>query len=234
MPERVCLRCQATFAIRPSRAESGRGKYCSRACAYPARVQATCAQCGASYSRKPSRFYGQVSAFCSRACMGANSQITLGQRLAENVDRSGGEGTCWPWTGWRNFQGYGRFQHRDRWYAAHRVAWEVASGRSVPDGLVVRHVVCDNPPCCNPAHLTPGTRQDNANDAIRAGRVPRGEHSAGHVLTEAIVRHVRCRHSKGEPASQIANALGFSTRTISAVTAGQTWKHVRIDAHGDS
>jgi HNH endonuclease len=51
----------------------------------------------------------------------------------------------------------------------HRLAWEIANRRLVPAGAVVRHS-CDNPPCCNPTHLSVGSNADNTMDSIRRGR----------------------------------------------------------------
>lgn len=78
---------------------------------------------------------------------------------------------CWEWRGTRNEIGYGlmnlvRKGHSDT--RVHRLMFErfVAP---IPEGLVVRHK-CDNPPCCNPAHLELGTQADNVNDMKVRGR----------------------------------------------------------------
>jgi hypothetical protein len=51
---------------------------------------------------------------------------------------------------------------------SHRAAWKLTHG-PIPDGLQVLHR-CDNPPCCNPAHLFLGTQQDNIADMHKKGR----------------------------------------------------------------
>ncbi len=75
---------------------------------------------------------------------------------------------CWEFDGGRTEAGYGTVGTGRRYYV-HRVVYEHHHG-AIPDGMVVRHA-CDNPPCCNPAHLSIGTQQDNAQDASRRGRV---------------------------------------------------------------
>ena len=86
-----------------------------------------------------------------------------------HVDR-GHPMDCWPWKGkkrWTN--GYGSAERPDGSVAgAHRVAFEVSGGMLIP-GMVIMHL-CDNPPCCNPAHLRQGTYSDNIRDAIAKGR----------------------------------------------------------------
>lgn len=90
----------------------------------------------------------------------------LEKRFSSKVDRSGGPAACWPWKGaWRTEKGYGRIlkdRRKGRALRAHRVAWELAHG-PIPLGLCVCHA-CDNPPCCNPAHLFLGTMLDNNRD----------------------------------------------------------------------
>jgi hypothetical protein len=94
-------------------------------------------------------------------------------RFYAKVQRDGNG--CWPWAGGRLPRGYGLFNGgRDRdgkqdTRYAHRLMWELANGRRVESGEVVRHA-CDNPPCCNPAHLLIGTQADNINDAAVQGK----------------------------------------------------------------
>ena len=62
-------------------------------------------------------------------------------------------------------EGLWRISIDGRLAPVHRVvtnSWSVPS----PEGLHVLHR-CDNPPCCNPAHLFVGTRFDNMQDAQR-------------------------------------------------------------------
>lgn len=93
----------------------------------------------------------------------------VAERFWAKVDRSAGPNECWPWTANRHPRGYGKFGIRGRLYVASRVAWEIANNAGIPSAHVVMHS-CDNPPCCNPAHLSVGTVRDNWNDALAKGR----------------------------------------------------------------
>lgn len=77
---------------------------------------------------------------------------------------------CWVWTGPTNKKGYGRIGIRVKRASrlAHRAAWLLMVG-DIPPGIFVCHH-CDNPPCCNPAHLFLGTNKENKEDSKRKGR----------------------------------------------------------------
>lgn len=85
------------------------------------------------------------------------------------VDRRGPD-ECWPWTASRQTGGgYGVFTREGRTKYAHRAALEEAIGRPLAAGEFACHT-CDNPPCCNPAHLFVGSALDNHRDMSRKGR----------------------------------------------------------------
>ena len=68
---------------------------------------------------------------------------------------------CWPWMGYTN-RGYGVLGvGGTRTDYAHRLAYADLLG-PIPNGLVLDHLVCDNPPCCNPLHVVPCTRGENS------------------------------------------------------------------------
>lgn len=86
----------------------------------------------------------------------------------ERVDRASRADECWLWTGTVDRRGYGRLRYRGRFAKAHRLAYELTHG-SIPEGMFVLHS-CDEPGCCNPAHLRAGDHAENMRDRARRGR----------------------------------------------------------------
>lgn len=77
---------------------------------------------------------------------------------------------CWEWTGSLCSKGYGHISIRTgKQVYAHRMAWEMLVGK-IPEGLCLLHK-CDNPKCCNPDHLIPGTNKQNSEDGVSKGRI---------------------------------------------------------------
>jgi hypothetical protein len=84
------------------------------------------------------------------------------------VDKRGPD-ECWPWLGApNNRHGYGGFWFDGKSELAHRLAYRLTFGQ-ITDGFWILHS-CDNPPCCNPAHLREGTVVDNNRDRTERGR----------------------------------------------------------------
>jgi hypothetical protein len=155
------------------------------------------------------------------------------------VDKSGGPDACWTWTGFRDEDGYGRLRFETE-QIAHGIAYLLSIG-PVPDGLCVCHS-CDNPPCCNPAHLWLGTNQDNTHDRHIKGRTCRGDNHIQHlhpemafrgsqhgmaILTENQVTEIRGMiFGPQNRRRQVAETYGVTEATIKAIRAGRIWKHL--------
>lgn len=100
---------------------------------------------------------------------GVYPRPSLAERFWRRVDRRGPD-ECWPWLGAHNSWGYGQIRIGARTRPAQVVACELTSGQPFPEGMDGCHT-CDNPPCCNPAHVFPGTARDNMQDAAHKGRL---------------------------------------------------------------
>jgi hypothetical protein len=107
---------------------------------------------------------------------------------------------------------------------AHRVAWELTHGPAAPE-LFVCHK-CDNPPCCNPAHLFLGSPADNVVDMVRKGRnnALRGEQHKRAKLCRADVAEIRALYATGQYTQrQLGDAFGVSNGQVSSVVRGEAW-----------
>jgi hypothetical protein len=80
-----------------------------------------------------------------------------------------GPDECWPWQAGKDKRGYGQFRTANKMSWAHRYALQVKLGREVTPGMETLHS-CDNPSCCNPAHLSEGITKQNIQDMFRRGR----------------------------------------------------------------
>ena len=148
------------------------------------------------------------------------------ERFMRNVEIA--EEGCWPWRGRIEHTGYGVFSTSEgenkRPRGAHRMMWQFAHKRRVPDGLFVCHR-CDNPPCVRPNHLFLGTAADNVADMMAKGR-------ARHVprpwkLNESQVREIRQLWRSGRYTQRLlAEMFLVHSTTIHYVVKGQRWAHV--------
>ena len=151
---------------------------------------------------------------------------TLEERLERHLDKSG---DCWIWTGFTNHNGYGMISDvsRKSMPLAHRVAWELQHG-PVPGDLYVLHS-CDNPPCCNPAHLHLGTQTDNMRECLTRGRFAStpGESHSSAKLSKAQVLEIRARYATGgDTHSSLTQEYDVSQSQISRIVRRESWAHI--------
>lgn len=148
--------------------------------------------------------------------------MTFEQRFWSKVDRRGPD-DCWEWQACRNRDGYGLFmlQHPEKAERAHRVSYGLHTG-AIPDRVVVRHK-CDNPACCNPAHLELGTQAQNVQDMVSRGRQkgPSSERSRSTKLTAEQVDQIR--RAKGT-IKELGTQYGVHFSTIARIRRGDTWR----------
>lgn len=138
------------------------------------------------------------------------------------------DGCCWEWTRYRDRKGYGQLGLGKRLLYAHRAAYEIYKG-PIPDGMKVLHdpQKCNNPPCCNPAHLRIGTHDENMRDMDVAGTRRRGADAPGARLTDDEVREIRDTYAAGGISQAALGArYGVSQTIVSRISRGLIWTHV--------
>ncbi len=144
----------------------------------------------------------------------------LAPRFWSYVNRRGAT-ECWLWTRGVNRLGYGAFRVGKRKSPAHRFAWIVTHGNVPADTFVCHH--CDNPPCCNPAHLFLGTPADNMLDKQRKGRAPAGERGGNAKLSDAQVDALRADYyAGGQSQRALALKYGISRTHVDHILVGKS------------
>lgn len=129
-----------------------------------------------------------------------NEQLRLWQGISVR-----GLEECWPWQWSKLTTGYGQMElrrenSRQNW-ATHILVY--ASLFRHDNTLDVMHS-CDNRTCCNPIHLSQGTRQQNMEDASHKGRMGKGWDTA------ASIKEIQNLRLNGDSFTMIAKQLGIS------------------------
>jgi hypothetical protein len=149
-------------------------------------------------------------------------------RFWSRVDK-GSPDECWPWLRGCCSAGYGIISVAAKVCISSRLAYALSTNEE-PGGLRVCHT-CDNPPCCNPAHLFLGTDKDNMADMAAKGRRSyasiRGRANIRARLTEAQVLYIR---SSPKPARLVGAELGVPSSTVSHVRRGRSWAWLSDEA----
>lgn len=141
---------------------------------------------------------------------------------------------CWPWTGCVNSSGYGSTRHHGSNYCAHRVAYSYTREKipfAAPEdkssaGFVLHS--CDNPPCCNPTHLSLGTLSKNQLDSYARERnqALKGERSPNAKLTLEQVAVMRTLfRDKKATTYELARLYEVSQRAAWLVVANRSYKN---------
>lgn len=248
----ACEVCGVLSYAAPFRAASAR--FCGFACRSAAKIAQRpariCTECGATFYPSPA----SPVLRCGRACADRAKRRTLAERFNPKVVRGN---ACWLWGSALDRRGYGRFAvEAGRYLAAHRVAWELASGLAIPDGHVIAHA-CDTPACVRNddngtytvngvayprwGHLFCAPQSVNLADMAAKGRASHGEHHAVVVAPhirfgeasnfaktpEHIIRAILSRYT-GRRGEQaaLAREYGLSHQHVHRIVARKRWKHL--------
>lgn len=152
-------------------------------------------------------------------CISDTDKAVYKDRLLQRVKKvaRGLETPCWEFQGAKDKDGYGKIRVGESVDRTHRVTYMLYHG-PVDEGMVVRHK-CDNPCCCNPAHLEIGTQEENMRDMV-----DRGRHVGSAKLSMGDVVEMRALKLRGVSTASMAARYGVAESTVSAALGGQNWK----------
>jgi uncharacterized protein (DUF433 family) len=132
---------------------------------------------------------------------------------------------CWEWTRAKIRGGYGVIVWEKNKICTHRLSYELVNG-PIPSGLHILHS-CDNPKCCNPAHLRTGTVKENMQDMRDRMRGSIGEKSSTAKLKDGDVVNILKMIKSGVSLAQIARDYSMDSQAISQIKHGKSWRHIK-------
>jgi hypothetical protein len=131
---------------------------------------------------------------------------------------------CIEYQGYIDPAGYGRIGVNGVMEYTHRYVYKRDVGE-IPKGYFVMHS-CDNPPCCNPAHLRVGTALENVQDRHAKGRSAKGSQMGTSKVNETDVLVIRALSEAGLSQSKIGKRYGMTQSSISRIVNRLAFKDV--------
>lgn len=122
---------------------------------------------------------------------------------------------------YKDHAGYAHFYRDGKIWRIHRWIYQKYYGE-IPKGMLVCHS-CDNPSCINLKHLFLGTQKDNIQDALKKGRMQKGENHTNSKLTENQIREIRKSYESNRV---LGRKYNVNHSIIGLIKRNRLWKHV--------
>lgn len=172
-----------------------------------------CEWCGVEFMKPKKPSEAKRRKYCGYRCsleaIHNSQKIPLAERFWVHIAKAG-EDDCWEWQRRKDSRGYGLISGDKReTLQAHRVAYEFDVG-PIPKGLIIRHK-CDNPACCNPAHLETGTQADNIMDMMVRNRC------AAVKIPNEVVAMIHAEFIDGMSTKEIAENHGLNRSSVKKI-----------------
>lgn len=154
-------------------------------------------------------------------------RFNLNDLLAHTTSENG----CRVWTRAKSKAGYGQIWDGLSVQYTHRLVAEIVFG-SIPPGLDVMHS-CDVRACCNPDHLSIGTRKQNMADASERKRLIGRNHVSGEShpsakMSDADVNLMRALRLQGWKLKDLAQKFNVSIAATSKITRKETRQNASL------
>ncbi len=127
---------------------------------------------------------------------------------------------CWEWTRGKR-GGYGSLVVDGKTHRLTRVSKHVFSGFDLNSPLFMCHT-CDNPPCCNPEHLFPGTHRENMLDKVRKGRCNVANNGRRKMSAE-MAWSIRKLYRMGFQKEILGKMYGMTSIGVGSIISKRTW-----------
>lgn len=139
----------------------------------------------------------------------------------KHIDMTGGRDACWPWKRALAANGRPYFTLDGKKHLVYRLVRQLVTGE---DSVLIGRHKCDNPVCCNPAHIELGTHQENMDDMKGRER---------HGLPHHVVKAIRRLLEAGRKQQEIADLYGISREAVSAIATNRVYQHVTEEQKDD-
>lgn len=135
---------------------------------------------------------------------------------------------CLLWVGSTNSNGYGRISWRDsRWFVHRVVAYKGNLAKYFYDSSNETLHSCDTPNCCEPSHLSLGTRLENMQDAKAKGRLRALDlFRERRSLTDVQVLEIKLLLNKGLTYAEVARVSGVDFRKVRQIALGLAYTDI--------
>ena len=131
-------------------------------------------------------------------------------------------GDCLEWSGWKDRDGYGRTSTAEGMRATHRLALMI-EGVDITNKVVMHS--CDNPGCCNPAHLRVGIQADNVADMVSKNR--QSTRKPPKKLSDEQVLDIRRTYeTTNTTQTSLAKQFNVSQVMIGRIVNRKSWCHI--------
>lgn len=173
---------------------------------------------------KPWKYFPKLRR-CGSINLSARELWLLSNKIHENTLPEPNTG-CLLWTAGADWDGYGATGFTGKQVKAHRAAYILEYG-DIPSGMAVCHS-CDTPSCCNPAHLSLGTNQENIRQMISRKRNVFGERVGTSKYTPVFVSEIKNLRRSGMSAQKIAALKNIPQSTVEGMVYGpkKSWTHL--------
>jgi hypothetical protein len=190
-------------------------------------VNRICPVCNSPFQITPYQDKHGLRKTCSVRCKIGKSIQETEYRLYSYIDKDNIDGHH-LWTAARDTAGYGRFSWNGKLISVHKFILEQKIGRKLVPGEVARHTEGHQyfKHCCNPEHLLIGTQKQNIQDAIEEGTLKIGQKHYRTELNDEVVKDIKILLSKNVSAKEIRDKYSISTKALSFIKMGLTWKHI--------